>query len=175
MSSETSTNSFRPAHFYLLLTMIAATAAVLLTPNTHPVALILLSAAIVGAGFAGIALHHALAGFFGGGHVKSQPLADRARDALLREKALVLRSIKELEFDHSMGKVSDADFADLGGRLRARALTLMQDLDRATASQPAAEPAKVLPATRACASCGVVNDPDARFCKSCGREIEATA
>ena len=34
---------------------------------------------------------------------------------LEREKALVLRSIKELEFDHAMGKVSDADFAEIGG------------------------------------------------------------
>ena len=33
----------------------------------------------------------------------------------LSEKTLVLRSIKELEFDHAMGKVSDQDFADIVG------------------------------------------------------------
>ena len=37
----------------------------------------------------------------------------RARAALEREKTLVLRSIKELEFDHAMGKVSDEDFAEM--------------------------------------------------------------
>ena len=33
-------------------------------------------------------------------------------------KTLVLRSIKELEFDFAMGKVAQADFDEMGGRLR---------------------------------------------------------
>ena len=50
----------------------------------------------------------------------SPPVAGgRTRAALEREKALVLRSIKELEFDFAMGKVSQADFDEMGGRLRA--------------------------------------------------------
>ena len=44
------------------------------------------------------------------------------RAALEREKALVLRSIKELEFDRAMGKVSPKDFDEMAGRLRARAI-----------------------------------------------------
>ncbi len=35
-----------------------------------------------------------------------------------REKALVLRSIKELEFDRAMGKVSPRDFDEMSTRLR---------------------------------------------------------
>ena len=41
----------------------------------------------------------------------------------------MLRSIKELEFDHAMGKVSDQDFAEMGLRLRTRAAGLMRQLD----------------------------------------------
>ena len=37
----------------------------------------------------------------------------RQRVALERDKALTLRAIKELEFDHAMGKVSDNDFAEM--------------------------------------------------------------
>ena len=56
-------------------------------------------------------------------------LGGRTRAALEREKTLVLRSIKELEFDHAMGKVSEKDFAEMGARLRARATRLMRQLD----------------------------------------------
>ena len=49
--------------------------------------------------------------------------------ALEREKTLVLRSIKELEFDYAMGKVAKADFDEMCTRLRNRALGLMQQLD----------------------------------------------
>ena len=48
-------------------------------------------------------------------------LGGRTRAALEREKTLSLRSIKELEFDRAMGKVSEKDFAEMGARLRARA------------------------------------------------------
>ena len=56
-------------------------------------------------------------------------LTESMRAVLEREKMLVLRSIKELEFDRAMGKVSAADFDEMAGRLRARALSLMKQLD----------------------------------------------
>ena len=58
-----------------------------------------------------------------------ETLGDRTRAALEREKTLVLRSIKELEFDRGMGKVSEKDFAEMSARLRARAARLMRQLD----------------------------------------------
>ena len=56
-------------------------------------------------------------------------IGGRTRVALEREKTLVLRSIKELEFDFAMGKIAKADFDEMSGRLRARALGLMRQLD----------------------------------------------
>ena len=86
----------------------------------------------------------------------------------------MLRSIKELEFDRSMKKVSDADFADMSGRLRARALTLMQELERQPVAPPVAPP-KVVVRHEArgpyCDQCGTKNEKDAKFCKQCGHKI----
>ncbi len=91
---------------------------------------------------------------------------------LQREKALVLRSIKELEFDHGMGKVSDADFKDIGGRLRARALALMQDIERAAhAKETSTRASARADAGTTCSTCGKANDDDARFCKHCGARL----
>ena len=49
--------------------------------------------------------------------------------ALEREKLLTLRSIKELEFDRAMGRLSDDDWKEMSGRLRARAAGLIRQLD----------------------------------------------
>jgi zinc ribbon protein len=189
-SSETSTDrpdpkdraAFQPWQFYILLAMIGATAAVILSRNTHPLALLLLSAAVVLAGLAGVAFHRSLMGFFGLGTLPPAR-GERARATLEREKALILRSIKELEFDHKMGKVSDADFSDIGGRLRARALALMQDIERAGPDVDVMPVASKRPrsadqsprTTRAgaCPGCGTTNDADAKFCKQCGRRLGA--
>lgn len=172
---------FRDWHFYILLAMVAATAAVMVSRNTHPVALLLLSAAVLATGFTGLALHRALAALLGGDAIDEAPLTERGREVLEREKALVLRSIKELEFDRSMGKIGDADFSDLSGRLRARALVLMQDLER-TSAPPAprrdeTRPASDAPVARGpfCTQCGAGNDADAKFCKACGARLGGRA
>jgi hypothetical protein len=165
MSSETSTD---PKHVFLLLSMLGATAAVMVVGRGHPVALVILSLTIVAAGLVGLAFQGALSGFFGLGQAEPGARTPRAAEALEREKALVLRSIKELEFDKAMGKVSEADFAQLSGSLRARALSLMQELDRAATATPAHAAA---PSARTCARCKTANDADARFCKSCGEKL----
>jgi len=158
--------------FFLLIGMLAATVAVALARDTQPIALILLSAAVLGAALVGMAMHRAMSGFFSDRKVVS-PMSSRAREDLEREKALALRSIKELEFDHAMGKVRDTDFNEIGGRLRARAMTLIQDLERASHAPAVAAPSKPAPrAVGTCASCGTVNDPDAKFCKHCGTKLE---
>lgn len=150
----------------MLLAMLGATVAVWRSPDTHPAALLLLSAAVIAAGFVGLGVYYALAGFVSGVR-EDRVLSGHEREDLLRQKALVLRSIKELEFDHGMKKVSDADFAEIGGRLRARALDLMELIERAPAPPP--EPAAV--AQPSCPACQTENDADARFCKQCGAQL----
>lgn len=158
----------QPWHFFLLLAMVGATWAVIEARHTNPAALILISAAILSAGFVAIASHSALAGFFGA-KTSAPALSGSAREALEQEKALVLRSIKELEFDRAMGKLSDADFAEISGNLRARALGLLEQLEKA----PAVDESDVEDEAdlRACSKCRTDNDPDAKFCKNCGARL----
>ena len=182
-SSATSTDraaqerdsGFHPWHFFVLLSMIAATAAVMLARDTHPVALLLLSGAVIGSGLVALAIHHALLGFFGTGRA-APPVGDRVREGIERDKALVLRSIKELEFDRAMGKVGERDFAEISARLRARAIDLMEQLDsRGPEGTPSRRDTPGPPAPEAapgsCTACGTALDPDARFCKHCGTRV----
>jgi hypothetical protein len=192
----------RPWHLFLLAGLAASTAAVALTRDTRPANLVMLSITILSAIGVAVAFQLTLAPF-GEQSVEGEPqgLSARARAALEREKMLVLRSIKELEFDRAMGKIADGDFAEMVARLRARAITLMQQLDREAAGYrglierdvearlaamgfggavaPAANGQPAPPQTRpgllACASCGTTNDHDARFCKSCGAKLDAYA
>jgi hypothetical protein len=121
---------FRAWHFFVLVSLAAATAAVLLSRRSSPEHLILLSFTIGAAGLAAGALYRMLAplALRDVSQLSDRP-SERARAALEREKALVLRSIKELEFDRAMGKVSPGDFDEMAGRLRARAITLMKQVD----------------------------------------------
>ncbi len=173
MSSETSTDQSAPftaGHFYVLLSMISATAAVVVSRHTHPVALLLISAAALATGYTAYALHKALLGLWSGAG-DEEPLGVRQREILQQEKTLVLRAIKDLDFDYGMKKVSEADYTDMLERLRARALLLMQQLERVPAT-PVATAGKVRRATSTpCARCGTRNEPDAKFCKQCGDRL----
>lgn len=192
MSSETSTEArtFRPWHLFVLIGLLAATAGVLVIRPSDPVVLALLVAAIGSAAWVGFTLYRMLWPLAAPGFQdRTELIAGRTRTALEREKTLVLRAIKELEFDRAMGKVAPADFQEMSGRLRARALTLLQQLDIALPGHRAEierELARRLgpnageaPAVGAgppvCAGCGTANDGDARFCKGCGTPLEAPA
>jgi hypothetical protein len=158
---------------YMLLGIVAAAVAVWVTSHTHPAALIFLSASVLAAGVVALAVHRAVAALLGrGGDIEVVP--PRRREILEKEKALVLRSIKELEFDRAMGKIGDADFSEIDSRLRARALVLMQDLERAAPAKRAA-PIGSQHKTRPCPACGTANDFDARFCKQCGNALSSSS
>ena len=133
MSSETSTEpqpTFEPWQLFTLAGLIGATIAVFMARGESPAAVIMISLTIFAAAAVGIAALRTFlpltrkSATFG-----PRLLGGRTRAALEREKTLVLRSIKELEFDRAMGKVSEKDFADMGARLRARATRLMRQLD----------------------------------------------
>lgn len=197
MSSEISTSQpagFRPWHFFVLGSLVAATAAVLMAPRPTPEHLILISLTLGAAGLVAAAFHRTLLPLVGTeAEFVNEPLGRRSRAALEREKTLVLRSIKELEFDRAMGKVAEADFKEMTDRLRARALAIMKLLDAGTSYREMIEKdlaARVGPdaktglaktgsdpvpggAATANCSCGTTNDPDARFCKACGARLEA--
>jgi hypothetical protein len=120
---------FRVWHFFVLLSLIAATAAVIMAQQTTPEHLILISMAIGAAGIAAYAFYRMVAPLAMADALPAERIGDRLRADLEREKTLVLRSIKELEFDRAMGKLSPQDFDEMAGRLRSRAIGIMKQLD----------------------------------------------
>jgi hypothetical protein len=201
MSSATSTSEASPRsdaggtptlpswQLFALAGLVGATLVVFVSRGQSPVAIILLSLVVFAAAALGAAALRTLRPFLGGPDGHTVPIvAGRARSAIEREKALVLRSIKELEFDHAMGKVSDSDFAEMGLRLRTRAAGLMRQLDAgaAYATQIEQELARRLataapatatadagdtPAGRFCTQCGAATAAAARFCGQCGHRL----
>jgi zinc-ribbon domain len=184
----------RPWQFFVLAGMLSATAVVIVATGQSPAAIVILSLTVLSASLVAMGVHRSLSPL---AHPEAaavpQLLGGRTRAALEREKTLVLRAIKDLEFDFAMKKISQADFDDMAVRLRGRAIGLIQQLDagagyrraieqeleqRQGAERPApaavAEPGDDEPSApdaATCASCGEDNDTDARFCKHCGTRL----
>ncbi len=120
-----------PWTLFVLIGLFGASAVVFVARAQHAAAVLLLAALVFSTAVAAMALYRTLTPLVTG-QTPAGPemLGGRTRAALEREKALVLRSIKELEFDRAMGKVSAADFEEMASRLRARAIRLMQQLDQ---------------------------------------------
>jgi hypothetical protein len=60
--------------------------------------------------------------------------SEQRRLALSEERDRALAALKELEFDHRTGKVSDDDYRELVGPLRRRAAEALRALDRRVAA-----------------------------------------
>jgi cytochrome c-type biogenesis protein CcmH/NrfG len=58
------------------------------------------------------------------------PLPIDAREQLAEDKRAALRALRELEFEHAAGHLSDADHAELRARHEAEAARILAELDR---------------------------------------------
>lgn len=120
-------------------------------------------------------------------------------DMLAEEKRRVLRALKDIESEHALGKIDDADYQAVQARYREQAKSIMRQMDLQVAPlredaerlareyltkhalAPDDETSEAVPsevaasqATRlACAGCGTSNEPDAAFCKKCGAPVKA--
>jgi hypothetical protein len=143
MSSETSTKQakqvlpgddtitgFQVWHLFLIGTLIASAAAAVAVRGTRPANVVFVCLTVMAAGVAGYAAYRALWPLARPDTLETpEMLGGRTRAALEREKALVLRAIKDLEFDRAMGKLSEADWQDMTARLRSRAIRVIRQLD----------------------------------------------
>ena len=157
---------------------------VFVTSESGPAGVVVLSLTVGAAAFSGLAAFRTFAPLTGLEVRGPEVLGGRTRAALEREKMLVLRSIKDLEFDRAMGKVSEKDFTEMVARLRSRAAGLLRQLDQGTSYRqdiereltrrigqtpaPGQTPAR---GTARCGACDTVNEADAKFCKNCGGRL----
>ena len=127
---EDTGGSFGPPHLFLAVSLVAAAGGAVATGGASPVSTVFVTLAIGAVGFAAFLLYRAVFPLVASS-VAAGPdmVGGRTRAALEREKTTLLRSIKELEFDRAMGKVSEGDFRDMSDRLRARAVRLIKQLD----------------------------------------------
>lgn len=191
-STRSSDTSLRPGQFFLLAGMLSATVVVVFATGQSPAAIITLSLTVVAASLVALGVYRALAPLVTAERIEGGTSSvGRKHAALEREKTLVMRSIKELEFDFAMGKIAQSDYDEMIGRLRSRAIGLMRQLDAGEGYRGAIEeelksrlasrtirgpkPEAVAegeppPAIASC-ECGAVNDADARFCKNCGTKL----
>jgi hypothetical protein len=102
------------------------------------------------------------------------------RTELEREKRLLVKAIKEVEFDRESGKLDGGEAAEAIARYRTRAVEILRLLDEGKERHYESLIEKELadrlkasaPDPRACPACQATNDEDAAFCKKCGVKLE---
>ncbi len=172
-----------PWQFFVLAGLGCATAVTFLIRGQGVTAVLLLSLLMATTTLVGIAALRALRPLVSDHDDRAVVIGERTRAALEQEKANTLRTIKELEFDRAMGKMSEEDFTEMSVRLRARAGRLIKQLDAGSGYRSkievdvlkrlgtSSEPKVAAHAERACPKCSTANDTDARFCKNCGERL----
>ncbi len=111
----------------------------------------------------------------------------RRRAGLLAERNRLYAAIRELDFDHSVDKVSDEEYAQQRYRLVAQGVEVLQQLDALPEPDAEEDPLEQLiaaarsggplPATAApagasfCPQCGQRAQPGDRFCAACGAAL----
>lgn len=111
----------------------------------------------------------------------SEARGETEADRLLDRKNVIYRNLRDLELEHKMGRLSDADFRQLEAGYKAEAAALLQQLDQLNAvkrvvkqnerKQAEAAPSKSVPAVQHCPSCGAESPAGKRYCGECGHSL----
>jgi hypothetical protein len=122
------------------------------------------------------------------GNLDLDLLDETELDRLLDRKAVVDRNLRDLQFEHGMGRLSDADFRQLEAGYNSESSSTLQSLGQLDASESldetiekdiAARKAKLHGAgskrdrsPQYCPSCGVaLTSPGKKFCADCGHRL----
>lgn len=115
---------------------------------------------------------------------------DRLTDLLARKDSAV-RALKELEFDHQVGKISEEDYQRFNQRLSRQAITLIQQLEKIKPesvelderleteiaqrrqAHQSAKPQKVTSGVAISAPLATASAAT-RFCTECGAKVDTT-
>ncbi len=69
------------------------------------------------------------------GNLEVELLAETELDRLLNRKAVIYSNLKDLQFEHRMGRLGEADFHRLEGSFKAEAAEILHKLDTLGAGQ----------------------------------------
>jgi rubrerythrin len=135
----------------------------------------------------------------------ARPLIERAglgerqptqAEALAAERETVVAALRELDFDHTTGKIAEEDYSVQRAALVAQGVALLKQLDEISPQSPAQtlddeleaairtarekisekiskEPSVSRPETLRCPQCGQPHQADDRFCSKCGATLAA--
>ncbi|MBI1987878.1 MAG: zinc ribbon domain-containing protein [Nitrospinae bacterium] len=122
--------------------------------------------------------------------IPQAPPGEAGFSALLSRKEEAYRTIKELELDHQMGKLSDEDYRELSQRYKAVALGILKEIDQRYGGVKTIEEEieeeilelrrrrRLAPKEKSaerssfCTQCGAQLQPADRFCGRCGQRVE---
>jgi hypothetical protein len=71
------------------------------------------------------------------GEVERTSNREMRRQELVEKREQVLEAIREIDFDHKMGKLEGDDYKETRGRYEAQAVDLINKLDQGNAATPA--------------------------------------
>ncbi len=105
-------------------------------------------------------------------------------DELLARRDAAFQALRDLSFDHRVGKITDEDFVAFEANLKQVAADALQALDewekeadggleRAVEAEIAARRAALSGSGRTCPKCGRPSTPEDKFCASCGASLPA--
>jgi hypothetical protein len=105
---------------------------------------------------------------------------DSLPDAEETRRGQAVAALREIDFDHATGKLSEDDYSTLKARYTAVAVAAAW-AESAASSDATAELEAMIAARRdalaagdgpaACVACGPRPEPDARFCSTCGTRL----
>jgi rubrerythrin len=112
---------------------------------------------------------------------KSKKARSNRLSDLQAQRDTILASIKDLEFDREMGKVSDEDYAQMNTQFRRDAVGILQQIDQSNGKSSAKRALEAeLKSLRNqkksqgkffCKHCGASVSAQDRFCSSCGEKV----
>jgi hypothetical protein len=104
----------------------------------------------------------------------------RLRAELLQERTALYNALIELDFDYTVDKIAEADYARQRYALMAQAVRVLRQLDALAADADPVEAAlrahqteqTLQAADDGCIECGFVGKPHDRFCRGCGAPLQ---
>jgi hypothetical protein len=109
---------------------------------------------------------------FRGGSAMAPGARETALDLVELEKKrdITYAAIKELDFDHQMGKLSGEDYRQIKRKYEEQAVAVLEEIDRLKGKVP---PPSRKPAPPLCPGCGRQLKAGEKFCSNCGQGLSS--